>query len=305
MLFRIPGRSPELSTAYLPEEIIITSWEKSHLPVNETGSSKLGILPEETPRQAYEEAFEVYQRTFEKTKLNKAILSAVIRQKKPKGFEPVNFFFKLCEHYPNAFTYLLFHPEAGLWCGATPEILISGESATFQTVSLAGTQPKSQGSEYNWKDKEIEEQELVSKHIRHILQEAQTSNILESPTETVEAGEVAHLKTVFSFSYTDSVDILLDRLHPTPAIAGFPVKDSVELIQRTETHHRGLYTGYLGIKTKLETRIYVNLRCMQMGTEDIALYVGGGITAKSDLNAEWTETRLKAKTLLNLLKTTD
>lgn len=305
MIFRIPGRPVELSTDYAPEELILTSWRKTHLSFKSSGSKIVANLPEETSYDQYRQGFIAYQRAFDDSNLKKAVLSAIVRTKTPVDFEPLEFFLRLCTDQPKAFVYLLFHPEAGLWCGATPEILISGDHTSYQTMSLAGTQPLSAKGAYTWTEKEVEEQELVSQHIREVLHSINASNVEESATETIEAGQVAHLKTSFVFNYVETVNHLLSKIHPTPAIAGLPVKESLELIERIETHDRGLYTGYLGINTPKETRIYVNLRCMQIGIDDIALYVGGGITSKSDLNDEWEETRLKAKTLLNLLKSTD
>ncbi|MEM9052403.1 MAG: chorismate-binding protein, partial [Bacteroidota bacterium] len=209
LVFRIPGRSVETSADYDPEDVILTSWEKERFEMVEHGPNSLAKLPEETSREEYDFAFNEYKRVFENSELNKAILSAVIRKKKPVGFDPMEFFIRLTVEYPNAFTYLLLHPKAGLWCGATPELLISGENSTYQTVSLAGTQPKSETHDYKWNEKELEEQELVSEHIRKVLTGVEASNISESPTQTIEAGQVAHLKTDFSFNYTHTVEGLL------------------------------------------------------------------------------------------------
>ncbi|HUN02359.1 MAG TPA: chorismate-binding protein, partial [Niabella sp.] len=43
--------------------------------------------------------------------------------------------------------------------------------------------------------------------------------------------------------------------------------------------------------------LYINLRCMQVGKDKIAIYTGGGITAASDAEEEWQETILKSKTV--------
>ena len=49
-------------------------------------------------------------------------------------------FLQLHDQTPNAFTYLVNLPVAGMWMGATPEVLIKSEGEQFETVSLAGTQ---------------------------------------------------------------------------------------------------------------------------------------------------------------------
>lgn len=47
---------------------------------------------------------------------------------------------------------------------------------------------------------------------------------------------------------------------------------------------------------------FVNLRSMELFPEAVRLYVGGGITALSDPLAEWEETVLKSRTLLDIIE---
>lgn len=304
MVFRIPGRNIEEAVPDSKTEFLVKPWSKEAFSLYEVGTQESHSLPEQTSKIDYEEAFKKYRKAFQTGSLKKAILSTVIRKKKALDFDPIGFFIRLCESYPTAFTYLLYHPETGTWSGASPEVLLEGSGDQFQTVALAGTQSINASNEYRWGKKEVEEQELVSEHIRGILKKLEATEIKESMPATVQAGSVAHLKTNFRFTYNRGVQSLLDELHPTPAVAGLPVKKSLDLIKEAEKHPRGLYTGYLGLLSNEETRVFVNLRCMQIGSKELALYVGGGITAKSDMDAEWEETRLKAETLLNLLKST-
>jgi isochorismate synthase len=303
MVYRIPGRSIMVAEFDGSKEYLIKPWNEASFDLNEIKNDKPSELPDATSESEYRENFSQYSKVFNQGLLQKVILSAVIREKKPRDFEPVNFFHRLCEEYPDAFCYLLFHPNYGTWCGATPEVLIEKSDGKFHTVALAGTQATNPNQVYQWEEKEKEEQSLVSQHIRSILQESGAENIEESEPYTAKAGHVVHLKTDFSFTFSGDVEELLDRIHPTPAVAGLPVTESIDLITKAERHQRSLYTGFIGILAKAEAKVYVNLRCMQIGEDDVALYVGGGLTAKSNVESEWQETRLKAKTLLNLLKT--
>ncbi|MES2627919.1 MAG: chorismate-binding protein [Bacteroidota bacterium] len=45
----------------------------------------------------------------------------------------------------------------------------------------------------------------------------------------------------------------------------------------------------------------MNLRCMELTSTGADLFVGGGITAKSDPEKEWTETELKSQTMLSVI----
>jgi len=79
-------------------------------------------------------------------------------------------FLQLHDQTPNAFTYLVNLPVAGIWMGATPEILIKSEGEYFETVSLAGTQVrKFDNEEYYWSTKDIEEQAFVSRYMLDVF----------------------------------------------------------------------------------------------------------------------------------------
>lgn len=287
-------------------EIVVASKKGPIVRFSESGSRDVTAteseLSGETTFEEYANSFEAYQAAFASGEVRKAILSAIIRVRLPDGFDPFEYVHLLAKNHPQAFVYLLNHPSLGLWCGASPEILLKGRGEQFQTVALAGTMSKNSSGEYNWGLKEKEEQAFVSEHIRSVLNGIGVKNLSESATYTVEAGNVAHLKTDFDFEYDGTPDSIVGPLHPTPAVEGVPLQKASELIERSEKHDRRLYTGYLGRMGPGETEVYVNLRCMQIGKKEAAVYVGGGLTDKSEVKSEWEETRLKAKTLLNLFK---
>jgi len=271
-----------------------------NISTQENGQSE---LPAHTTFDEYEKQFQACKKTFENGSLKKAVLSRIKRIPKPVDFNAFDFFKKLEKAYPRALVYLLSHPATGMWMGASPEILVEKTETGWQTVSLAGTLPTS--ANVNWTKKEKIEQEYVSAHIREALIASGISKFKESIPGTVQAGNVNHLKSTFHFDGPATQGFfktLVSHLHPTPAVAGLPAKEAADFINRTELHHRGLYTGYLGIVNLPErVSLYVNLRCMQIGKSDLALYLGGGITVASDLPSEWEETEQKATTILQYL----
>ena len=44
----------------------------------------------------------------------------------------------------------------------------------------------------------------------------------------------------------DVTRALLENLHPTPAVCGFPKENALELIRKYETYDRGYYAGPFG-----------------------------------------------------------
>ena len=260
----------------------------------------------ETGKREYKELVLRIKGEIKRGHFKKIVASRVVKRKKPENFEPVGFFEKLCKAYPDAFVSLVYTPQYGLWLGASPEILLNVNSEGFKTYSLAGTKTNVNGApEKSWSEKEKEEQQLVSDYIRQTIGEVTKKQPVVTGPETMIAGNVLHLRTTFVYPDIPQKHWLeiTEKLHPTPAVAGEPKQAAIDFILRNEQAPRSFYAGYLGpVNMDGEIHLFVNLRCMQVLKKKLALHVGGGITQHSKPWDEWKETKLKAKTLLSVLK---
>lgn len=207
-------------------------------------------------------------------------------------------FENLCQSYPNAFRYI-FNDGKNSWMGAFSEVLgkFNKKTYEFETMSLAGTLPVSE----NWSEKEIEEQKPVTLYIRNILKKY-SGNIDESGTYDHISGNIKHLRTDFKARIrTEDLDAVIQELHPTPAVCGIPKESCKESIQKLEKFPRELYAGYIKIETGDTVQYFVNLRCARIYQDSVHVFVGGGITAQSNPEKEWTETELKSEAILKNL----
>ena len=240
------------------------------------------------------------------TKLAKVIVSRLIPFRR-KNESVGEVYMQLFRQTTNAFVYLVNLPKAGLWMGATPEILLKSEGKTLETVSQAGTQSLSPDGNYLWHTKEIEEQAFVSRYLLDIFHKFNICPYSASGPETHESGNVAYLSTSFSFpakKLTSNLGDFIAELHPTPAVCGYPKPKAARFITKIEKHDRRYYTGYLGPwQLNGNVELFVNLRCMEIKTEQYILYSGGGITSRSVPEDEWEETNKKAITLLSAIET--
>lgn len=204
----------------------------------------------------------------------------------------------LCQSYPNAFRYIFIDDEHS-WMGAFSEVLGKFNKRTheFETMSLAGTLPVSE----NWSEKEIEEQKPVTSYIRNILNQY-SENVTEFETYDHISGNIKHLRTDFKAQIKpENLDQIIQELHPTPAVCGIPKDFCKEEIQKIEKFPRELYAGYIKIETDETVQYFVNLRCSKLYKNAVHLFVGGGITAQSNPEKEWTETELKSEAVLKNL----
>ena len=233
-------------------------------------------------------------------KMTKVVMSRVIKTDLLKKNIQM-LFNEMCLKYPSAFCYIVHIPSIGCWMGATPEKLVIEQSKnTFATMALAGTHQVNAVPQ-KWNTKELEEQLIVTKYLRAKLNKLNIE-FREDKRTTLRNGPVEHLCTHFEFQ-TNNIYTIADTLHPTPAVCGMPKKQSKIYILKNEEHNRKYYTGYLG-PTQHDglTKLYVNLRCMELFQSEAKIYVGGGITKSSIAESEWAETTWKADTLIDLLK---
>lgn len=204
----------------------------------------------------------------------------------------------LCREYGDAFVYLCSTPETGTWLGASPELLFWNRGMKAETVALAGT--RRQSDLRSFEKKEIEEQQWVLKFLLESLENQGCNNISSGELTNRKAGHLTHLVNVVSFELpsTSKRWNLIEALHPTPAVSGYPQKESISTILQLEPFDRFLYSGYLGPFSPEGADIFVNLRCMQCFKEGALLYAGAGITPDSVPEDEYQEMEEKMNILM-------
>lgn len=283
-------------------ELIEGSAKKVSLGALKSSSIKTQeCLPEnifhESSIEEYKMQFDLFQQEFAAKRMKKAILSRI----KIIERESINLhliFTLLLEKYSEAYIYLYFSPKAGLWLGASPEKFVALHNRTLETTALAGT--ISEGEK--WSNKEMEEQMVVTHFLTQNLHDLETLEA-DAP-ETIKAGNLYHIRANIRGTFNEKTNLpeIINRLHPTPAVGGFPKEKALEMIAKVETHDREYYSGFAGpIYPNEESHFFVNLRCGKLHHKGISLYVGGGLTKSSVLEKEWEETEKKAGTLARVL----
>ena len=260
----------------------------------------------ELSKHAYLKIAENLIRRLKHGDLQKVVLSRLKVVTPDDKFDLASLYMQLVKRYPNTFVYLFSIPDVGTWIGATPETLLSQKSdGQVVIMSLAGTTTFDQNGKAHWGNKEVVEQQYVSEFIRERLLKLGINKFTEEKPKTVRAGHLAHIQTIFKVDGKEAdknIDKLVEALHPTPAVCGLPQNDAYSLIEEVEPHGRKFYTGFLGPwRLNGQSDLYVNLRCAEVNNDTLNLYVGGGLTADSDVEKEWEETELKAQTLLSVI----
>jgi isochorismate synthase len=248
-----------------------------------------------------------------KGEANKVVLSRKKQIGTLKGNNLFLGFQNLCKSNPNGFISLVSVPwKDQIWLGASPETLVSqDQNGMFKTVSLAGTQSAfdKYGNEIKpidalWSHKEIEEQAFVGRYIINCLKKIRVREFLEEGPKTIKAGNLLHLKTSYSIdtkeiNFGNLSSVMLDLLHPTPAVCGMPKDAAEKIIEQIEDYEREFYSGYLGpVNIDNRCELFVNIRTMKIENGQVFAFAGGGITEDSDPEKEWNETEIKLQTVL-------
>ena len=259
-----------------------------------------GALPEawlnQPPSPDYRQAFARFHERLREGAFHKLVLAR--SQRVPARLSPGTAFLRACALYPEAMASLSCTGPSGVWFGATPEILLAGAGGRWRTMALAGT--KKADDPAPWDEKNIEEQGIVARYIQERLAPFCRDLAAEGPRSS-QAGAVQHLRTDFAFTLAAGASPaeVAEALHPTPAVCGVPKEEASRFIQASEGCRRRYYAGFLGPWSGSRGALYVNLRCMELAQDSVALYAGGGLLASSSLEKEWQETCQKMKTALS------
>ncbi|MBX7110448.1 MAG: isochorismate synthase [Dehalococcoidia bacterium] len=188
--------------------------------------------------------------------------------------------------------------------GATPELLVSLRGGVVSALGLAGSAPRGQstadderlGEELLSSRKNRVEHEIVVRTLRDDL--APVTTDLEAADEPglLRLPNIQHLATDVSGRARAGVDILelVGRLHPRPAVCGWPTETAIEVIRRHETFDRGWYAGPVGwMDASGEGEFAVALRSALVRGRRAWLFAGAGIMGDSAPEAELAEIEWK------------
>lgn len=195
---------------------------------------------------------------------------------------------------------------------ATPELLVRRAGNRVATLALAGTTGRSSdpavethlGEHLLRSAKNREEHAIVVRRILARLDDLAIWTTAAPRPEVVKAASAQHLATPIRAHLASSVGVLdlVERLHPTPAVGGFPEPAALPLIPALEGMDRGWYAGPVGwIDAAGDGDFSVALRSALLEPELARCFAGVGVVEGSDPAAELAETETKLQALLPVL----
>ncbi|BAN34210.1 menaquinone-specific isochorismate synthase [Sulfuricella denitrificans skB26] len=233
--------------------------------------------------------------------LDKVVLARSIRVRSTQPFVPAALMATLAMRYPGCVHFTHFFPSGGVLLGATPESLVSLANGQVVSDALAGTDWQSGRLD---DEKSLHEHRLVVNAIVRALEPVCGFLQIPARPKVFELQELRHLRSVIKGTVDPGVSLLnlVERLHPTPAIGGAPVRRALDWLARHGEMRSGWYSGATGwIGYDGDGEFAVALRCAWLDGNEAELYAGAGIVAGSDPRNELEETEAKLNAMLRVL----
>lgn len=212
----------------------------------------------------------------------------------------------LVDNNPNCFIFG-YEKDGRTFVGASPEILVRHRGSEILSYALAGTAPKHGPNAWTKEQlltdkKNLFEHNIVRDRIVDIMKSI-TPEVIIGETGIMELAHLYHLRTIITAK--DSTKSLVEwakLLHPTPALGGEPREKALALLQKYETHERGMYAAPFGfMKDMGDGIVIVAIRSALIMDNVLYAYAGCGVVADSDADEEYAETNNKMRTILDAL----
>lgn len=305
----IPFDPAEASCLYIPEH---AEWRARSATV-QTGVAALPELIEQKnipDEQGFKRAVEHAIVNFRHSDVRKAVLSVQRELVFAQNVDVAAMQNNLRAQNQSGYHFRVPMPDGATLIGVSPELLVHKDGLDFVSNPLAGSakrmsDPQADQRNADWlsaSEKDHYEHRLVTEDIATQLGELCTQlNVPQRPS-LISTPALWHLSTRIEGTLADPTVSALQlacRLHPTPAVCGFPTERARRLIRFVEPSERGLFTGMVGwCDAQGNGEWVVTIRCGTVKRNRVRLFAGAGIVEASSPDSEWTEVQTKLGTML-------
>jgi len=193
-----------------------------------------------------------------------------------------------------------FQPQSGMiFIGTTPEILYRREGGEIISEAVAGTRPRGNNPEEDHilanelltSEKELREHNYVTRSLDRNLGRLCRHLEADYNVSVLKLSQLQHLYIPFNGSLRPEVTDgdILEALHPTPAVGGYPDKSILPILKTAEPFNRGWYAAPIGWAAANSAIFAVAIRSALIIKNKLILYSGAGIVEGSSPEKEWEE----------------
>lgn len=271
-----------------------------------------GLLIEEVEPDRWSARVQALARDIRRGKPVKAVLARQVRLQAHRPFTLSRVLQALLESYPNCSVFA-FCRGSSCFVGATPEWLVRLRERQLYSMALAGSAARGLTEEDDrhlaqallQSQKERTEHALVLAAIQEALRDLCETLELPSEPGLLHLPTLQHLYTPVTGRIRAGYTVLdvVERLHPTPAVGGYPREAALQWLAGHEQLDRGWYAGPVGwIDPQGGGEFAVAIRSALVQGRKAWLFAGCGIMAESDPAREYEESWLKLQPMLRALR---
>ncbi|MFN2372249.1 MAG: isochorismate synthase MenF [Cyclonatronaceae bacterium] len=243
----------------------------------------------------------------------KIVLARALNIEATRDIAPTRLVNQLRKEYPSCFSFLVQINDSSAFIGSSPERLFTYRPSLILTEALAGSISRGKTATEDAilekkllnSVKDLEEHNYVVSAIREKLFDYSKELDMPEKPGIKKFPNVQHLYTPVSAWFNNRIDPfeLVELMHPTPAVGGYPSLNSIRYIQQFERFERGWYAGPVGwYNNRNRGEFLVGIRSGLIHKDKATFYAGCGIVADSNPDLEWDETKLKFIPMLSALK---
>ena len=236
--------------------------------------------------------------------IEKLVLGSKLIFQLKKKLNIIQILYKLRLSQSNACRYLWKRNKENMIFGASPEKLFSLKEKVLQLEAIAGTEKIGFDMETLLRsDKNLREHNFVINYLIENLKFLNIRNYKKGEIKVKKFGNIAHLCTLISAEVNKICPfVLLEKLHPSPAVCGFPKEKALDYLDSLENFDRGNYAspfGWVDVEGNADFR--VALRGARILNGEIEFIAGSGLVKGSICEKEIDEIKLKLASLANLI----
>jgi isochorismate synthase len=243
--------------------------------------------------------------------LEKVVLAREVAVTAETALDPVVTLRRLRAGYPDCYVFAVARgPRCFL--GATPERLVRLADGTVHATCLAGTTRRGAdaatdaqlGADLLASAKNQEEHAVVRRMLAEALGAVCSDVAVPAAPALLRLRNVQLLYTPIRGRLRNGTSLLelVARLHPTPAVGGFPRPAALARIRACEGMDRGWYAGPVGwLDARGDGEFAVALRSALVDGPTARAFAGCGIMGDSRPDDEYAETQVKLQAVLSAL----
>ena len=243
--------------------------------------------------------------------IEKIVLSRQAKMMFSDPLNPVALANRLQAATHDCFVFCFGFGDRDAFVGATPERLFLRQESQLLSEVVAGTRMRGKDAaederlavELLTSDKDQREHDIVRKSIRQRLHKFVNHLQVDTQASILRLARKQHLRSGVQGTLKATVDdgMLLKRLHPTPAVGGYPTENALPEIARIEPFNRGWYAAPVGWIGANSAQFAVAIRSGLVQGNSLSLFSGAGIVRGSDPLEEWQEVENKIQDFVSVL----